>query len=237
MEASSSDAKPRLAPQCKTVHTHGSVDPKIYSSGCGILLCFIYHIIRDSSSTSNTIAALVFLLSNLFCFGTSAFCHYLLGPRKQQLSCSFLLDHIGIILHIWGTFVSVLLLENAGRGKQTLIILGVTLAGIFCITYLIIRRRGKKARTWVIGLFEALTLCSVSLYNAAFSSISRLTTSYIFLAAVNGIGGWFYCRGSYQISIPRSSMPYTVSGHSLMQLCSLIASIFHASTLTLSICI
>ncbi|CAG8272061.1 unnamed protein product [Penicillium nalgiovense] len=236
MEARSSFSKRRLALQHKPVYANGSVDPKVHFSGCGILLCFIYYIIRNSSSTSNTIAALIFLLSNLLCFGISTFCHSLLDSRKQ-LSCFFLMDHIGIILHIWGTSVSVLLLEDSGGGKIISVILGITLAGIVCATYLITWPREKKERMLVIGVFGALDLCSVSLYNAVFSSISRLTASYIFLAVVNGIGGWFYSRGSIQIPNQGSSKPYTVSGHFLMHLCSLIASIFHASTLALSICI
>ncbi|CAG7965787.1 unnamed protein product [Penicillium salamii] len=184
----------------------------------------------------NAISALVSLLSNLFCFGTSAFCHYLLDSRKQ-VSSFFLLDYIGIVLHIWGTSVSVLLLENTGSGKRTSIILGITLAGVICAIYLVAWPREKRERVLVIGVFGALALCSVSLYNAVFSSMSRLTASYIFLAPINGIGGWFYSRGSIQILSQRSSNPYTVSGHSLMHLCSLIASIFHASILASSVCI
>ncbi|CAG7970854.1 unnamed protein product [Penicillium salamii] len=34
-----------------------------------------------------------------------------------------------------------------------------------------------------------LALCSASLYNAVFSSVTRLTASYIFLGLVSGIGG------------------------------------------------
>ncbi|CAG7969168.1 unnamed protein product [Penicillium salamii] len=178
MEASRCDSKPRPALQYKLVHTNGSVNPKIHFCGSGILLCFIYHIIRCSSLTSNAITSLVSLLSNLFCFGTSAFCHHLLDSRKQLSSFFFLLDHIGIILHIWGTSVSVLLLENSSSGKITSVILGTTLAGMVCGTYLITWPREKEERVLVIGVFGALALCSVSLYNAVFSSMSRLTVSY-----------------------------------------------------------
>ena len=143
MEASRCDSKPRRALQYKLVHTNGSVDPKIHFCGSGILLCFIFHIMRCSSSTSNAITALVSLSSNLFCFGTSAFSHYLLDSGKQLSSSFFLLDHIGIILHIWGTSVSVLLLENTGSGKITSVILGITLAGMVCATYLITWPREK----------------------------------------------------------------------------------------------
>ncbi|CAG8945134.1 unnamed protein product [Penicillium salamii] len=235
MEASHYDSEPRRALQHKPVHTNGSVDPKIHFCGSGILLFFIFHIIRCSSSTSNAITALISLLSNLFCFGTSAFSHYLLDSGKQ-LSSSFLLDHIGIILHIWGASVSVLLLENSGSGKIISVILEITLTGIVCATHLITWPRAKKERMLVIGVFGALALCSVSLYNAVYSSTSRLTASYIIFAVVNGIGGWFYSRESIQIPSLRSSKPYLVSGHSLMHLCSLIASIFHASILA-SVCI
>lgn len=228
--------KPRRELQYKPIHSNGSVDPKIHFCGSGLLLCFIYHIIRCSSSTSNTITALVFLLSNLFCFGTSADCHCLFDSRKQ-VSSFLLLDHIGIILHILGTSVSALLLENTASGEQTSIILGITLAGVICAIYLTTWPREKRERMLVIGVFGALALCSVSLHNAVFASISRLMASYILLALINGIGGWFYSRGTIQILSERSSKPYTVSGHSLMHLCSLIASIFHASILASSVCI
>ncbi|CAG8932419.1 unnamed protein product [Penicillium salamii] len=177
------------------------------------------------------------MLSNLFCFGTSAFSHYLLDSGKQLSSSFFLLDRIGIILHIWGTSVSVLLLENSDSGKIASVILGITLAGMVCATYLITWPREKKERMLVIGVFGALALCSVSLYNAVFSKMSRLTASYIFLALVNGIGGWFYSRGSIQMLSQRSSKPYIVSGHSLMHICSLTASIFHASILASCVCV
>ncbi|CAG8327010.1 unnamed protein product [Penicillium salamii] len=213
MEASHYDSEPRRALQHKPVHTNGSVDPKIHFCGSGILLFFIFHIIRCSSSTSNAITALVSLLSNLFCFGTSAFSHYLLDSGKQLSSSFFLLDHIGIILHIWGASVSVLLLANSGSGKIISVILVITLTGIVCATHLITWPRAKKERMLVIGVFGALALCMV-----------------------NGIGGWFYSRESIQIPSLRSSKPYLVSGHSLMHLCSLIASIFHASILA-SVCI
>ncbi|CAG8092501.1 unnamed protein product [Penicillium salamii] len=226
----------RSALEYQPVQTNGSVNPKIYFCGSGILLCFIFHIIRCSSSTSNSITVSVSLLSNLFCFGTSACCHYLLDSG-MQISSFFLLDHIGIVLHIWGTSVSVLLLENSGSGKRTSIILGITLARVICTICLITWSREKRERVLVIGAFGALALCSVSLYNAVFSSMSRLTASYIFLALANGIGGWFYSRGSIQLLIQLSSKPYTVSGHSLMHLCSLFASIFHASILASSVCI
>jgi hypothetical protein len=37
--------------------------------------------------------------------------------KQLFFSFFFLFDHIGIILHIWGTSISVLLLENTGSGK------------------------------------------------------------------------------------------------------------------------
>lgn len=98
--------------------------------------------------------------------------------------------------------------------------------------------REKEERVLVIGVFGALALCSVSLFNAVFSTISRLTASHIFMALVTCIGGWFYCSGSsIQVLSQRSSKCYTVSGHTLMHLCSLIASIFHASILVSTVCI
>ncbi|CAG8414689.1 unnamed protein product [Penicillium salamii] len=116
-------------------------------------------------------------------------------------------------------------------------VLGVTLGGVICATYLIIKPREKRERVLVIGGFWGLALCSVSLYNAVFSSVTRLTASYIFLGLVNGIGGWFYSRGSFQVLSKRSPKIYTVSGHSLMHLFSLIASIFHPTIMVSLVCI
>ena len=233
MEGSYRFSKPRST----LVHTNGSVDSKFHLCGSIILLCFIYHMSQCPASTSKAVKALVSLLANLICFGTSTFCHYVRDSETQLPSFYFLLDHIGIILHIWGTSVSVLLLEATGSGNGNSIVLGVTLTGVVCATYLISWPRDKRERVLVIGGFGALALCSVSLYNAVFSSISRLTASYVFMALVNGIGGWFYSRGSIQVPSQRSLKSYTVSGHSLMHLCSLIASIFHASILVSSVCI
>jgi predicted membrane channel-forming protein YqfA (hemolysin III family) len=233
METSCRFSKPRST----LVHTNGSVDPRFHLCGSIILLCFIYRMSQCPSSISHMATALVSLLVNLICFGTSTFCHYVLYSRKQLPSSSFLLDHLGIILHIWGTSVSVLLLEVTGSGNNNSIFLGVTLGGVVCATYLITWPREKRERVLVIGGSGALVLCSVSLYNAVFSDISRLTASYIFMALVNSIGGWFYSHGSIQVLSQRSPKPYTVSGHTLMHLSLLIASIFHASILVSSVCI
>ena len=176
------------------------------------------------------------LLVNLFCFGASTTYHYLPDSAKQLPSFYILLDYIGIILRIWGTSVSVLLLEATGSGNINYIVLGVTLGGVICATYLITWPREKRERVLVIGGFGGLALCSVSLYNAAFSSIYRLAAIYIFMGLVNGIGGWFYSRGSIQGLSQRSPKSYTVSEHSLMHLCSLISSIFHATILVSSVC-
>jgi predicted membrane channel-forming protein YqfA (hemolysin III family) len=127
-------------------------------------------------------------------------------------------------------------LEVPGSSVSSSLILGVTLAGMLCVTYLMLWPREKRQRVLVIGVFGALALCSVSVYNTLLSSISRLTVSYIILALINGLGGWFYSRGS--IRFPSGSLKfYIVSGHLLMHLCSLVASIFHASTLASICCI
>ncbi|CAG8414678.1 unnamed protein product [Penicillium salamii] len=105
MEASHYLSKPRSALQYK-LHTNGSVDPKFHLCGTIILLYLIYHMSQCPSS--NVTTALVSLLANLFCFGTSTFCHRMFDSAKQLHSFYILLDHIEIILHIWGTSISVL---------------------------------------------------------------------------------------------------------------------------------
>lgn len=172
----------------KLTHINKSVHPKFHFCGSVMLLCFISHISRCSLSASNTIIAMRSLSNNLSCFGTSTLCEYVLDSGKQLPSLFFLLlDHIGIILNILVTSVSVLLLENTGSRTSTSIILGVTLAGVVCTTYLITWPREKGERVLEIGVCGALALCSVSLYNAVFASTSRLTASYMFVALVNEI--------------------------------------------------
>jgi predicted membrane channel-forming protein YqfA (hemolysin III family) len=163
------------------------------------------HIPFGSLPTSSASTALVFLLANLFCFVTSTFCHRVLESGKQLPSFYLLLVHIGIVLPILGTSVSVLLLEATGSGNSYSIVLGVTLVGVVCAIYLMTWPRAKGERVLVVGVFGALTLCSVSLFNAVFSGISRLTASYIFMALANSIGGWFYSRRPMQVLNQRST--------------------------------
>ncbi|CAG8945718.1 unnamed protein product [Penicillium salamii] len=207
------------ASQYKLTHINKSVHPKFHFCSSVMLLCFISHISRCSLSASNTIIALRSLSNNLSCFGTSTLCEYVLDSGKQLPSFFFLLlDHIGIILNILVTSVSVLLLENTGSRTSTSIILGVTLAGMVCATYLITWPREKGERVLEIGVCGALALCSVSLYNAVFAKR-------------------FYSRGSIHVLMQGSPEPYIVSGNSLMHLRSLIASKSHASLLVSSACI
>jgi predicted membrane channel-forming protein YqfA (hemolysin III family) len=180
--------------------------------------------------------ALVSLLSNFVSFATSSLCHYMRNPGTKLASICFLVDYIAIVLHIWAASLSVLLLEAAGRNVSNGLIFGITLAGMLCVTQLMLWPRVKRQRVLAIGVFGTLALCAVTVYNIIFSSMSGLTVSYILLALINGLGGWFYSRGSIRFS--RGSLElYMVSGHLLMHLCSLIASIFHASTLASVCCI
>lgn len=219
------------------VHPKGFADPKFHLSGSIILLYFIYHMSQCPSSAASAIVVLVPLFTNLFSFGISTFCHHMLNSGKQLPSFYLLLDHIAIVLHIWGASVSVSLLEATGSRNNDFIILGVTLGGIACVTYLITRPREKRERVLVIGGFGMLSLCSVPLYNAVFSNVSRVTASYVIMSLINAFGGWFYYHESIQDLGQRLPKPYSISGHSFMHLCSLIASVFFFSILVSSVCI
>lgn len=180
--------------------------------------------------------ALASLLSNFVSFATSSLCHYMRDPGTKLASIFFLVDYIAIVLHIWATSLSVLLLEAAGSNVSSGLIFGITLAGMLCVAQLMLWPGVKRQRVLAIGVFETLALCAVSVYNILFSSMSGLTVSYILLALINGLGGWFYSRGSIRFSSGSFEL-YMVSRHLLMHLCSLIASIFHASTLASVCCV
>lgn len=186
MEASHCFSKPRSALQYKLVHTSGSVGPKYHLCGSILLLCFTYRMSQCRSS--NATIALVSPLANLFCFRTSTTCHYMLDSAKQLPSFYILLDRIGIILHIWGTSISVLCLE-ANDGEQQFHGPG-SHTGWGDLCHLFDNQTKRKERTSAgYQRLWGLALCSVSLYNAVFSSVTRLTASYIFLGLVSGIGG------------------------------------------------
>lgn len=219
-----------------TVDANRSVDPRLHLCGSVMLLFFMYHISRCTPSGNYAIAALASLLANFVSFGTSTFCHWMEDSGTKLASSYFLVDYIGIVLHIWAISLSVLLLEAAGSNVSSSLMLGITLAGMLCVAHLMLWPREKRQRVLAIGVFGALALCGVSIYNILFSSMSQLTASYTLLALTNGLGGWFYCRGTIRFSIGSLEL-FVVSGHLLMHLCSLVASIFHALTLASVCCI
>jgi predicted membrane channel-forming protein YqfA (hemolysin III family) len=181
-------------------------------------------------------AAILFLLFNIICFMTSAFCHWMFSSRKRPPTFYFQLDHIGIVLHIWATSLSVLCLEANNSEVHWHIILGITLAGAVSATCLVVPRIGKLERTLVIAGFGSISLSSVLFYNLTYSRVSRMTISYVSMVMINSIGGWFYCRGSKIHIQGRSLNPFVISGHSLMHVCSVLASTIHSSVLVYSVC-
>lgn len=202
-----------------------SVDPRLYLCGSIILLIFIFAY-QAGSGKSDTYPAIFSMAFNLICFVTSALCH----SRKKLPGFCFHWDRIGIILHIWATSLSILLLESGNKMPSLYISLGITFAGSISATCLDPRKR-KKEQIRVIGGFGACALSSVLLYNVANVGVSRLTASYVTMVAINSAGGWFYCRGSNIYICSRSGVLVFITGHSLMHICSLIASLAHSFVL------
>lgn len=129
---------------------------------------------------------------SLFCY----FCHSVSNSRKELPDFYFHLDRNGIILHIWATSLSVLLLDYRNRRTPWFTILGITLTGFVSVDYLDLRMR-KTERISIIGEFGAFALSSVLLNNTVNIEISRLTASYVTgMVVINSIGGWSYSRGS-----------------------------------------
>jgi Haemolysin-III related len=168
---------------------------------------------------------------NLIRFITSALCH----STKKLPGICFHLDRIGIILHIWATSLSVLLLECRNTRPPGYITLVITFAGSVSATYLDPRMR-KRQQIQTIGGFGAFTLFSVLLYNIVNVRVSRLTASYVTMVVINSAGGWLYSRESNIYICSRSRGPFFISGHSLMHICSLVASSVHSVVLVSYVC-
>lgn len=107
MEATYCISKPPSTIQHKLVHSNGSVHPKFPYGWKYNPALFLPYVSVSFLHKPMLSQILVSLLSNLFCFVTFTFCHCVLGSGKQLPSFYLLLDHIGIILHKWGTPVSV----------------------------------------------------------------------------------------------------------------------------------
>lgn len=75
-------------------------------------------------------------------------------------------------------------------GNNNSIDLGVTLGRVICPTCWSSNQEKRESKCWLSEALR-LTLCSVSLYNAVFSSVTRLTASYIFLGLFVASEGGF----------------------------------------------
>lgn len=141
----------------------------------------------------------------------------------------FRFDYMGIVLHICGTSLSVLLLEpDAGDkhkyGASALVIAGF--ATTVCLFFLHLR---NTIRIAIIGGFGAMAFIVVLSLVTASGKVSSLASSYCAMVAINCVGGLCYVWKHAAKPSPR--------GHLLMHICSVIASIAHGLSLIRRACV
>jgi predicted membrane channel-forming protein YqfA (hemolysin III family) len=207
------------------------VNPKLHLSGSGMLLVIILDLWQYDSVRGQVHTAIFALGFNLICFLISALCHSMLDFEKRLPNLLFRLDHAGIIVHIWATSISVLLLEASDEWVSWYILISTTIGAFLSAIYLAVIPVKKEERVLVIGGFGGFAFMNVVWYNLAASRLSRLTASYTIMVMINSIGGWFYYRGRGISVGAGSSESLFGSGHFLMHLCSLVASAVYAFTL------
>ena len=165
-------------PGCESSEASGLVDPRFHLFGCGMLLLLICSIFQCSSASSDAYIATFCLICNLICFSLSAFSHWVFNSMEGDPSFDFRLDYMGIILHIWATSISVLLLEIDNDKIHKYGLSGLTLASLaaaFCLFFLPLGKRIRIAAICGLGSFAFL---GVLILVAVSSCPSGLSTSY-----------------------------------------------------------
>jgi predicted membrane channel-forming protein YqfA (hemolysin III family) len=224
------------SPECELRQASGLVDPRLHLCGCGMLLLLICFIFRCSSPTLDAYIAIFCLICNLICFLFSAFCHWVFNSVGRNSSGYFRLDYVGIILHIWATSVSVLLLEIDNDRISRYGISGLSLVSLTAAVCLLFLSLEKRVRVAVIGGTGSLAFLVVLLLVTASSGPSRLNASYSAMVVINGVGGWYYLQQSYKPAQSGLSGPSTAKGHTIMHICSVFASMLYGIALVQFVC-
>ena len=237
MDGCSSPSGPFRKLQCKSRNSDVA-DPNIHLYGCGILLLLILYVYKCPSTNHGTCAGIVLfsLICNLICFIVSFLCHRRFNSHKATSGIYFRLDHVGIILHIWGSSISVLRLEINDHRICNNIISGVTLMGLLSTVFLLFLPLVKTHRIIIIGGFGTTNFLGVFSVLMKTSSFSKVSVSYVIMVLVNCIGAWFFLGLSGAHTQDQTTKHFMTSGHSLMHLCSLFASLVHGLVLAHSVC-
>lgn len=213
-------------------------DPKIHCYGCGILLLLILYVYKCSSTKHATRTGIVLfsLMCNLICFTVFFLCHKRFNSNKDTSGIYFRLDHVGIIVHIWGTSISVLLLEVDDNRIYSDILSGMTLIGLLSTVFLLCLPLAKTHRIIVIGGFGTMSFLGVLSVLAKASSISKISVSYAVMVLVNCIGALPFLKLSGARTQHQRTKHFMTPGHSFMHVCSLFASSVHGLVLAHSVC-
>lgn len=217
-------------PKCES-QTLSIVDPRFHLYGSILLLPLIYYLLQHPLSGRDNDIAVFALSCNVICFLVSAACHQAFNSRNDRTSLYFRLDYVGIVLYIWATSLSVLLLEiddyDVGRSGS----FGLTLAGLIAAACLLFLPHGKKTRTAFICGFGTLAFLSVMLLIAYYSCFSLLSASFSMMVTINCVGGWHYLRESGGCVQGRVTGSPSCEGHLSMHMCSVCASVIHGLVL------
>lgn len=141
-----------------------------------------------------------------------------------------------IILHIWGSSISVLRLEINDHRICNNIISGVTLMGLLSTVFLLFLPLVKTHRIIIIGGFGTTNFLGVFSVLMKTSSFSKVSVSYVVMVLVNCIGAWCFLGLSGTHPPDQTTKHFMTSGHSFMHLCSLVASSVHGLVLAHSVC-
>jgi hypothetical protein len=113
---------------------------------------------------------------------------------------------------------------------------GLTLASLAAAIGLFVFPLGKRTRIAVIGGLGGFVFLGVLLVVAAFSRPSRLTAFYPAMVTINCVGGWQYLRQSDKIILNGPPEYYLAKGHTLMHICSVVASVIYGIALVQVAC-
>lgn len=216
---------------CGSFEDSEAANPSFHLVGSGILLLLIVYICQIPSATKDTYTAFFSLACNLTCFMVSFICHWTFNTTKKSPVIYFRLDHVGIILHIWATSLTVLILEITDCGKYSFGASGITLAGLIACICLFVLPLDKAIRVILIGGFGGLSFLVVLTLVLASGRFSRLSASYFAMVMINSVRGWGFLQNSNSGVRKILARHCLMPGNSFMHACSLLASAIHAMVL------
>lgn len=209
----------------ESIEAVATVDPTFHLFGSVIILLLVYSVLQCSSGSMDAYVVVFFLVCNLICFLISTFCHWM-STSLRNPDLFFRLDYMGIVLHIWATSLSVLLLETGVYSLYGHGVLGLTVASFATAGCLLFLPLKKRIRIAIIGGIGSLTFLAVLMLVVASSRVSILGASYSFMVVINSVGGWHYIREIQSVQ-PSTTKPPPLKGHTLMHIYSVIGTMIH----------